>query len=572
MPPGGFSIAPARTARLNTLRPPLLPIACWRMDDIRFEFDASFLLPAARRECTQLADLVRAHPRSPASIFGHADPTGTSEYNKRLSGRRATVIFALLTRNAHLWEEIYGAPAGGDAWGRKSLQMILSAVSDGLGTPYYAGAIDGRQNAGYEQAIEAFQADHGVPERDPKALREALFLAYMSFLTNQEGSLDPWALKPEDFLGKGADAGGKGAYQGCSEFNPSLVFSTEEGARLDAFQNHSERNERNAENRRVIVYLFAPGITVRASSWPCPRVKEGSAGCKEHFWSDGEARRTPAIEERQYGRTRDTFACRFYDGLSHRSPCEGVAADSTFYEVRVLDERETPIAGLEIIMSTPAGTGTVTTGDDGRARVRGAPKGAGSARVASAAQFAALTAGWEALPRRDDALPSGDTWQLLTPSAFATEVPLKGGKATSLMILTRTDIIFYRSYSPWLEPHLTGAPGPFKLDARPDGIKLSLHSNGLGRTVVVECNQPRVARVAGDPPTEPVEWFRADVDDLNEQNHLGGAAALSSFLAGLTRDPPPPQSPAAVDTGDPGDSASLPTGPNERPLPPPSDP
>src|SRR4029079_2895289 len=111
-------------------------------------------------------------------------------------GRRATVIFALLTRSAHLWEEIYSAPAGGDAWGRKSLQMILSAVSDGLGTPYYAGAIDGRQNAGYEQAIEAFQGDPGVTERDPKALREALFLAYMSFLTNQEGSLDPWALKP----------------------------------------------------------------------------------------------------------------------------------------------------------------------------------------------------------------------------------------------------------------------------------------------------------------------------------------------------------------------------------------
>jgi hypothetical protein len=47
-----------------------------------------------------------------------------------------------------------------------------------------------------------------------------LFKAYMQALCPAD-----FNLTPHDFLAQGADAQGKGDYQGCSSFNPALVFS-----------------------------------------------------------------------------------------------------------------------------------------------------------------------------------------------------------------------------------------------------------------------------------------------------------------------------------------------------------
>jgi hypothetical protein len=44
------------------------------MDDIRFEFASSFILPDAADEFTMLSVLMQAHAGSPLSLFGHADP------------------------------------------------------------------------------------------------------------------------------------------------------------------------------------------------------------------------------------------------------------------------------------------------------------------------------------------------------------------------------------------------------------------------------------------------------------------------------------------------------------------
>ena len=99
---------PRRPPSSNTARLRLIPIACWRVDDIRFAFDSSFIAPDSdatstndiRVELAHLADLVKAHPGCPLSVFGHADPTGNDDYNKALSGRRATAVYALLIANA----------------------------------------------------------------------------------------------------------------------------------------------------------------------------------------------------------------------------------------------------------------------------------------------------------------------------------------------------------------------------------------------------------------------------------------------------------------------------------------
>jgi len=104
----------------------LFPVGCWRVDDVRFEFDSSFVLPAIASEIQALATLRDLHkkpvaPRTnlsmpqfifpPMSIFGHADPVGNDDYNKILSGRRRrAAIYGLLTRRTDVWEESLQQP------------------------------------------------------------------------------------------------------------------------------------------------------------------------------------------------------------------------------------------------------------------------------------------------------------------------------------------------------------------------------------------------------------------------------------------------------------------------------
>src|SRR5277367_3285032 len=78
-------IGPSTSGEFNeiTLRP--LPIACWKIEDIRFAFDSSFVTPDASKEFHQLRDLRIKHSKKgapnstgqtstqypPISIWGH---------------------------------------------------------------------------------------------------------------------------------------------------------------------------------------------------------------------------------------------------------------------------------------------------------------------------------------------------------------------------------------------------------------------------------------------------------------------------------------------------------------------
>lgn len=300
---GGVEIAPvlvgpATGSEFNTVIVGIIPVACWRVDDLRFEFDSSFVTPAVKAELAQLAALLKAHPESPLSVFGHADPVGNDDYNKLLSGRRAMAIYALLTRDTDRWEELYSQPMGNDRWGARALQIMHAEVhppSDSAPS----------------------NAPPGI-EHD-RAARRQLFADYMDKLCGPE-----LKLKKEDFLARGADREGKGDVQGCSEFNPILIFSQQDQQRFERAADKAERNAANAPNRRVIILLFRKGSQVVPARWPCPRVKEGVAGCRKRFWSDGESRRTRRLPDRPrtFPETRDTFACRFYHRLTTSSPCE----------------------------------------------------------------------------------------------------------------------------------------------------------------------------------------------------------------------------------------------------------
>ncbi len=295
---GGFSahhqrvehllqVGPTTEDQKNKFRPAIFPIGCWRIDDVRFEFDSSVILTGAASEFRKLKALMDGNPGAPPAVFGHADPVGSDDYNKYLSGRRAQAVYGMLTRNTDLWEEIYSNNSGGDAWGNKTYEAMRTAAG-----------------------LEA------MPNN--KANRATVFAAYMDLVCGADFKVDPGA-----FLAQGADAKGKGDYQGCSEFNPILLFSQSENSAFQPASMHEKRNQENGPNRRVMVFLFRPGSVVDPGKWPCPRVNEGTAGCKKRFWSDGEKRRSFQAVRRKYADTRDTFACRFYDRLSSGSPCEG---------------------------------------------------------------------------------------------------------------------------------------------------------------------------------------------------------------------------------------------------------
>jgi hypothetical protein len=315
-------VGPSFGGEFNVIELDFAPEACVRFDDVRFEFDSSFIGPEAKKELRLLGQLHNEDPTRPASIFGHADPTGDDFYNKQLSGRRSQAMYGLLTRRADLWEELFKNPQGGDSWGIRSLQIMLTELGDFSGSP------NGVLDAATRAAVSAFQqSPEGaglVVDGDPgPKTREKLYLAYMDSICVDENG-EPFTLDATaGFLARGSDPGGKGDFQGCSEFNPDMVFSEPEHQKFQDPKLKVERDLENTINRRVVVYLFRSGSEVRPDAWPCPRAKEGVAQCRTRFHADGDFRRTPRGENRRtFDTDGNTFACNFYDRLSALSPCE----------------------------------------------------------------------------------------------------------------------------------------------------------------------------------------------------------------------------------------------------------
>src|SRR5205085_770825 len=114
--------------------------------------------------------------------------------------RRAKAIFGLLTRTPKVWDELIDKPFMGDDWKSRN---ALKTMSDFTGSP------------------------KGTP-------RQKLIEAYMA-------AICPFVLTKQDFLARGADAQGKGDFQGCSEFNPLVILSTEDEKQL-------KKDERDDEN------------------------------------------------------------------------------------------------------------------------------------------------------------------------------------------------------------------------------------------------------------------------------------------------------------------------------------
>ena len=392
--------APSTGEEFNRVRAAIFPIACFKLESMRFDFESSVVLPELRREMPILAQLLADHTEPdnlkrtpPLSIFGHADPVGDDDLNKALSGRRAAAIYGLVTRRVEVWEDLYktgstgGAgkfvrAAAGDVWGIRSIQIVLNALppdhfapssAASSGVPSQASGappiqqpplrpleLTGQLDSATRDRVRSFQAgpkgaaDGLATDGDPgAATRKTLFLAYMEFICVDSRNI-PFKIDARTgFLAENADPEGKGDFQGCSEFNPVLLFSKSAKAKFDVDQNKTGRNASNASNRRVMVLLFRPGAKITAQLWPCPRSKEGTAGCRKRFWSDGEKRRSNSDEERRFDKTHDTFACRFYQRLLTNSPCESVLA---LVRIRLFDDTAAPLPFAPCVVTEPGKT------------------------------------------------------------------------------------------------------------------------------------------------------------------------------------------------------------------------
>jgi len=222
----------------------LIPLACWKLNDVRFAFGSSFVLPDSGSECFDLSALRQQHPAAPLSVFGHADPVGNDTFNKALGGHRAESIYAVLSRNVAMSEKLYSTICSSEGWGQPAIQTMVNA----LGHP----------------TVKDFQSHHelNVDGVAGPITRFKLFPAYMDLFC-------PVTFAKSDFLAGGLDPQGKGDYQGCSEFNPAMVFSTSEFADRQQPAHKPQRDLANGVNRRVMVLLFRPGSSVSPEKRPC---------------------------------------------------------------------------------------------------------------------------------------------------------------------------------------------------------------------------------------------------------------------------------------------------------------
>lgn len=355
----------------NTVRQHLVAIGCMLMPDGGFEFDSSFIGPDTQAFNKLAKLMLRLQNQDdqkrfpPCSVFGHADPVGKIGYNKTLSGRRALSVYAVLTRNVKIWDTLFNIPCGGtngDRWGMQAIQKILSVLKrqppdPNAGTPFYTGPIDGLKTKETTDLTRAAVGDYleahgfarsGYPNQ--KA-REVMFAEYMDVLCHKPDGT-PFVLNDKtDFIAKHKDKdvgagdlscgpfGLKGDVQGCSHFNPIfLLANTGDDAELS----DDDRNDLNAPDRRVIVYIFKHGSEIDPKFWPCPRAREGPGDCSKRFWSDHEKRRGQTEDRRTFGekmqvlsvdaqnnlvttpveQTGNTMRCRFYHAFAVNSPCE----------------------------------------------------------------------------------------------------------------------------------------------------------------------------------------------------------------------------------------------------------
>ncbi|MEN9306430.1 MAG: hypothetical protein RL173_362 [Fibrobacterota bacterium] len=340
---------------VNVLLPK--PVTNWALHPNHFDFDSSAILPTAAKDFPQLKKMLDANPDTLLAIFGHADPVGEDENNKKLSLRRAKMLYALLTRNVDIWLDL-SKKTGGDDWGTKANQRMLATIKDKAGNAYHTGSIDGVTGPVTLASVKRFQGDNGLSKDGVLGAKSKakLYPAYMDAICVDESG-KPYKLGADSFMGDAAlnakvDAKAKGAYQGCSEFNPVYLMSKSDVKNYATKPNKKERDERNQIDRRTVVALFKKdafsATDPKKPQWPCPDSSQPCTKCKDEFWPDGDARRQSGDAERKYPADQTTMACMFYSGVAEKN----IEKTTTKPDIGITTEDGSKPAAQEMMAAT----------------------------------------------------------------------------------------------------------------------------------------------------------------------------------------------------------------------------
>ena len=323
-------VAPAQAGseEHNSLRDFLVVVGCAMFPDVTFQFDSSLIGPQARAATRRLALFreqlqdfeglkngeAKAFP--PIALFGHADPVGQIPYNSRLSARRALCVYGMLLRRVAIWENLFNDKSlAGDIWGDPEFDTMLDEV--GFPPELPKGSADDVKRREIRARLKRSAGDRGT-----------LFLAYMNAVCVKEkrpGEDEPFVLQETDFLERGQHPEHRGSVQGCGEFNPVLILSTDKTRRFERSKDKQERDAANEPNRRVLAFLFKPGTRIVPEKWPCPTAthRQPETVCRNRLWKDHDKRlAADETSDREFKKTADTFGCRFYHGIAQNSPCE----------------------------------------------------------------------------------------------------------------------------------------------------------------------------------------------------------------------------------------------------------
>ncbi|UCF85622.1 MAG: OmpA family protein [Desulfobacteraceae bacterium] len=221
------------------LRPPDVANLVIAVPMAVFAFDLSFPGPGIFNNLRAIQKRSIENYNSRIVVFGHTDESGSTDYNKTLSERRANAVLALLTKRL----DIFDAVAQMEEWGLSCYQAMLRAVGCN------PGAIDGESGPMTEEAIRWFQREYNENVYRHKDIQRA----YPDLTV--DGLIGPRtkaALREAYVMTAPADIPerrfAEPAAVGCSEFNP---ISGEAD-----------------ENRRVVIAFFSTQQP-RDGEFPC---------------------------------------------------------------------------------------------------------------------------------------------------------------------------------------------------------------------------------------------------------------------------------------------------------------
>lgn len=288
------------------LRPPDVANLVHAVPMAVFAFDSSFPGPGIFDNLRAIQKMSVENGDARIVVFGHTDESGSTDYNKALSERRANAVLALLTNRL----DIFDAVAQMEEWGLSCYQAMLRAVGCN------PGAIDGESGPMTEEATRWFQREYNENVYRHREIQRA----YPDLRV--DGIIGPRtkaALREAYVMIAPADISARRfaepAAVGCSEFNPISGDAD--------------------ENRRVVIAFFTTQQP-RDDEFPC---RQGDASACQ-IDDDGE------------------MTCAFYRRNvheQHESP-----ELPKFFDFEWLNE-EAEKAHLSALTSIPDGTSATFT-------------------------------------------------------------------------------------------------------------------------------------------------------------------------------------------------------------------